>query len=163
MSETYRVVKEFEFPAHKGFSGSSGKTVVKGHMRGPATKATPASTTSLEGVVRGKNPFHNEARQRALDGYAKGGSVCGGAKKAVTKHESKLHPGAPKTFAKGGMVKDTPSRAMRAARGVPVAPKGPMIPNKQSNSEVARRAITDPDGGLTMASIRRNDARGPKY
>lgn len=119
MSKSYRIVKEFEFPSDKGFSGSSGKVMVKG--------------------------------------YARGGAVCAGAKKAVHKHEAKMHPGEAITkMAHGGAVK--------GKRGVPVSPPAPLIGNKTPNAFAAKRD-TNPGnkGGTGMAGQRVKAARGPAF
>lgn len=93
MSKSYRIVKDFEFPSDKGFSGSAGQQIVKGYARGGKTC----------GMCEG-------GKAKA---YAHGGKVRSDmkqdkaiVKKAVHKHEDKMHPGKPKTeFAFGGSIR----------------------------------------------------------
>lgn len=118
------------------------------HAAEQAAKAMPAvskkseakeSGTSLEGVVKGRNPFFNAERQKALDGYAKGGKVT--PKAAVHKHEAKMHPGEPKTkLAKGGLA-----RFMAARREVSRATPVPARPAHQSSPQPAQdRRVSHP-------------------
>ena len=42
MGKTFKYVSDFEFPSDCGFTGSSGKTIVKGYARGGSVKPTYA-------------------------------------------------------------------------------------------------------------------------
>lgn len=102
----------------------------------PPPKAKPVSDkpTSLDGVLKGRNPFHNKARQEALDGYAKGGSVCA--------------PCGAKKMAQGGLAGKIIDRVR--SKAVPVAPSKPLI---QPPAQAPGR------GGILGAALARGRAK----
>ena len=62
MSESFKYVKEFEFPSAGGFSASSGKTMVKGYARGGAAKAKDAIRNEREEMSRIKRETRSERK-----------------------------------------------------------------------------------------------------
>jgi hypothetical protein len=83
-----KYVKDFEFPEHAGFSGSSGKVMVKGYARGG--KAMCEGGRYKEGGEVGKSDI---AQDKAM------------VRTAVHKHEKSMHPGEKMTkLKKGGVV-----------------------------------------------------------
>lgn len=79
-----KYVKDFEFSSDKGFTGSAGKTQVKGYARGGSCKK----------------------------GYAKGGRVDPEVREAVHRHERNMHPNEQLTpLKKGGKVMPKPAKA----------------------------------------------------
>jgi hypothetical protein len=91
-----KYVKDFEFPSDRGFSGSAGKTTVKGYMRGGHVKA-PRTPKYAEGgsVDTGVMPANKGRTQQEIEaggtkalkpGYKKGGmkKAHGGVVKKAT-------------------------------------------------------------------------------
>jgi hypothetical protein len=113
MGKNLKYVADFEFPSDCGFSGSSGKTMVKGYARGGA--ATPAPVKAA--VHKHERAMHAGQPPTKL---AKGGMA--------------KRPPMPPTQAAAGMARK-PAMPMQAKRrSVPVAPAGPMIGMKKGGS-----------------------------
>lgn len=102
MSKSLKYVSDFEFPSDFGFKGSAGKTMVKGYARGGSVKGVTVPTVKASKQMDGRGYACGGKAK-----YAEGGKVgCKDAKKAVHKHEAKMHPGKQKTeFFGGGKVK----------------------------------------------------------
>lgn len=108
-----RTVKDFEFPASFGFTGSGGKTPVKGYMRGGSVAPKKAPEARL------KSP---PAKVGWTD-FKSGGKV----KKAV----GGPVPGAGEQAAAAAMAE-----AARNSRG----PQGPAAPSRQAAMRVQKEA-----------------------
>ena len=112
-------VKEFSFPAEQGFTGSAGKSSVKGYMRGGAVKAThetanankprapsvKASHGGTVGVTTKRGPKSRRPKN-TMTKAAQGGSV----------HDKLYAAGDEMGYARGGQVKDTSSEFVQKAK-----------------------------------------------
>lgn len=76
MGKSLKYVKDFQFPCEAGFSGSGGKTMVKGYARGGSAKMTPAATAKV-GKVMG------EYKSGALHSGSKTGPLVDNKKQAL--------------------------------------------------------------------------------
>lgn len=69
MGKTLKYVSEFEFPSDKGYSASSGKTMVKGYARGgacaPMSKGGTMKKAEGGKVARLKDTISNERKEMA--------------------------------------------------------------------------------------------------
>lgn len=63
MSKSFRYVKEFEFPETGGFSGSAGRTMVKGYARGGVKAMCKGGNYAEGGSARTKSVISNERSQ----------------------------------------------------------------------------------------------------
>lgn len=62
MSKSFKYVSDFEFPSECGFTGSAGKTMVKGYARGGETRAKDAIRNEREEMSRIKQETRSERR-----------------------------------------------------------------------------------------------------
>lgn len=105
----FTYVKDFDFPSEQGFTGSAGKSSVKGYMRGGPVKAkherksaakklpmTAKSKGGTVGVTTERGPKSRRPKN-TMTKAAGGGSV----------HDKLYKAGADMGYARGGMVKDT--------------------------------------------------------
>lgn len=83
-------VKDFTFPAEQGFTGSAGKSSVKGYMRGGAVKGKTVGVTTKPGPKSKRTPS-------TMTKAAQGGSV----------HDSLYAAGEGMGYMRGGAVKNT--------------------------------------------------------
>jgi hypothetical protein len=112
-------VKEFSFPAEQGFTGSAGKSPVKGYMRGGAVKAThetanankprapsvKASHGGTVGVTTERGPKSRRPKS-TMTKAAQGGSI----------HDQLYDEGGKMGYMRGGRVKDTSSEFVQKAK-----------------------------------------------
>jgi hypothetical protein len=115
-------VKEFSFPAEQGFTGSAGKSPVKGYMRGGAVKATHetanankhrapsvrASHGGTVGVTTKRGP--KSRREKSTMTKAAGGGYMEGGM-----HDKLYAEGDKMGYMRGGRVKDTSSEFVQTA------------------------------------------------
>jgi hypothetical protein len=111
-------VKEFSFPAEQGFTGSAGKSPVKGYMRGGAVKATQetanankhrapsvgASRGGTVGVTTKRGPKSRRPKN-TMTKAAQGGSV----------HDKLYAAGDEMGYMRGGAVKNTSAEFVQKA------------------------------------------------
>lgn len=63
MSKSFKYVKDFDFPESCGFSGSAGRTMVKGYARGGVKAMCKGGNYAEGGSARVKNVISNERSQ----------------------------------------------------------------------------------------------------
>ena len=95
MSKSLKYVSEFQFPSECGFTGSTGKTMVKGYARGGKTDMAQDKAMMKADMAQDKAMI----------------------KTAVQKHEKGLHKGEPLTkMAMGGYAEGGVKKAMANER-----------------------------------------------
>ena len=99
MSKSLKYVSDFQFPSECGFTGSTGKTMVKGYARG-------GKTDMAQDKAMAKTMMKADmAQDKAM------------VKTAVQKHEKSLHKGEPLTkMAMGGYAEGGAKKAMANER-----------------------------------------------
>lgn len=97
-----KYVDDFEFPSGAGFSGSAGKSSVKGYMRGGHVKKAKGGTV---GVTTERGPKSKRSKN-TMTKAAKGGSV----------HDKLYAAGDDMGYARGGQVKDTSGEFVQKAK-----------------------------------------------
>lgn len=65
MSKSFKYVNDFEFPSASGFSGSAGKTMVKGYARGGKIEMCEGGMYAKGGEARAKKAVRNERAEMA--------------------------------------------------------------------------------------------------
>jgi hypothetical protein len=166
-----KTVKDFEFPASFGFTGSGGKTVVKGYTRKSKNDLTPRSNLPQYNAVEQKalskrtvqsssptnprgappNPAKDDAFEYSTLGYKdmkKGGAVRP-AKVAKVMHEFKagtLHSGSKKG-PKVTSRKQAIAIAISEARGKKMAMGGPVLGGAVGNLKPLPGAMPSPTPG----------------
>ena len=118
MGKSLKYVSEFNFPKECGFSGSAGKTMVKGYARGG--KVTPCEGKPMMkaagGVARLKDSLRNEreeisrVKREAKSERKDAGQEVSRVRREMSYNESKLKGATP------------------ARRQYPVAQREPLIP-----------------------------------
>lgn len=124
MSKSLKYVSDFQFPSECGFTGSSGKTMVKGYARGGhadvaqdkamVKQMAKADVTKDKAMIKSAVHKHEKSLHKgeALTKMAHGGYAEGGAKKPMASDRPmrKQYPtdrGEPMIKAMaGGMLKD---------------------------------------------------------
>ncbi len=103
-------VKDFSFPADQGFTGSAGRSEVKGYMRGgsvkkgrnkPNTKSKRAKGTTAAAM----GGYMGPEREITVDDVKITTPARPGMKKGGSTHEKLVRHGAKMGYAYGGMVK----------------------------------------------------------
>jgi hypothetical protein len=125
MSKSLKYVSDFQFPSECGFTGSTGKTMVKGYARGGhadvakdkamVKQMAKADVTKDKAMIKSAVHKHEKSLHKgeALTKMAHGGYAEGGAKKAAAKDAAPARKQYPtdrsepmiKAMA-GGMLKD---------------------------------------------------------
>lgn len=154
MGKSLKYVSEFEFPSDKGYSGSSGKTMVKGYARGGACNMAEGGK-----IARLKDTMSNERKEMARveakrrDAGQEMSRVRSEMRydKNEMKGMRKQYPvdrREPMIMAKGGMTETKPV-------GSP-APKSDMLYSKKEInaknllSEGKAPSLPHPKGGVNM-------------
>lgn len=141
MSKTFKYVSDFEFPSDCGFSGSAGKTMVRGYARGGKVHEDVAADKQM---IKAAVHKHEKGMHpgKPLTKLAKGGSVLEKAtgerypsREAMVKHEAKETP----RMQREEMVQRAKT-VMPARRRMPVAPREPLIPMKKGGMTPAQTA-----------------------
>lgn len=111
---------EFEFPSEQGFSGSAGRTEVKGYMRGGSVKKrnTPCKKPKLaKGTTKAATGgFMGPEREITVDDVKITTPARGMKKGGRSTHDKLKAHGKRMGYAYGGRVKDT-SGEFKAKRG----------------------------------------------
>lgn len=63
MSKSFKYVKDFDFPESCGFSGSAGRTMVKGYARGGAKEMCEGGKYAKGGAPNVRNVIRNERKE----------------------------------------------------------------------------------------------------
>ena len=94
MSKSFKYVSDFQFPSECGFTGSSGKTMVKGYARGGHADIAKDKAMVAKAVHKHEKNMH---KGEPLTKMAKGGAACGpdgyamgGAKKAMANERAEM-------------------------------------------------------------------------
>lgn len=154
-------VDDFSFPAEQGFTGSAGKSSVKGYMRGGRVKAThetanankhraPSVSASHGGTVGVTTKQSKQMKQKASQGhYAKKSTKkAGGGYMEGGMHDKLYNEGSKMGYMRGGRVKDTSSEFVQKA--------GPQA-SMDEGVQPARRGRTQADveaGGTKRLKMR---------
>jgi len=134
-----KYVKDFEFSEPAGFSGSSGKVMVKGYARGGKTASCGGSRYKEGGEVNKTDIKQDKAV----------------IKTAVHKHEKSMHKGEPLTkLKKGGSVVEKATGERYPSRKAMMKHEREETPTMQREEvmerETVRRADRGPSGGPGM-------------
>lgn len=121
-------VDEFSFPADQGFTGSAGKSSVKGYMRGGRVKGskTVGVTTQNSPQMKGKGTQKSAAKKSVK--MMGGGSV----------HDQLYQAGAEMGYSRGGKVKNTSAEFVQQSKAQDPMDRGTFPP--QSNNQAEKEA-----------------------
>jgi hypothetical protein len=110
MGKSLKYVSDFQFPSECGFTGSTGKTMVKGYARGGKADIAQDKAMVKTAVHKHEKSMH---KGEPLTKMAMGGYAEGGAKKAAAKDAAPARKQYPTNRSEpmikamaGGMIKD---------------------------------------------------------
>jgi hypothetical protein len=123
MSKSLKYVSDFQFPSECGFTGSTGKTMVKGYARGG--HADVAKDKAMISSAMKKDMAQDKAMMKT----------------AVQKHEKSLHKGEPLTkMAKGGSCGPDGYAMGGAAKAKDMVPARKQYPTNRSEPMIKAMA-----------------------
>lgn len=102
------IMKGWKFPASAGFTGSAGRSPVKGYMRGGTVKAGPSRMAMASGGKVGDGSRFGAVKSKLSErgGVKNPGALAAsiGRKKYGGEKMAKMSAAGPKKFAIGGLV-----------------------------------------------------------
>ena len=137
-----RYVKDFDFPSDRGFTGSAGKSTVKGYMRGGKVKKSVG-----QGGAHQKMPKTVKARGGTVGVVTEPGPKSRKPKANMTKaarggsmHDKLMAEGGKMGYAKGGYAKAKDTSAEFDMRSKPMASMDSGTYPPQSSNEAEKEA-----------------------